>query len=516
MDRSFNLVDQPFVPCSLLDGQLTEMGLRDILVRAHEVAEIRDDSPLVTIALHRLLLALLHRNFGPASLDAWSKLWQAGRFDPQVLESYLEQWRDRFDLCDPKHPFYQWPVMEESKPVPVTRLALVAANNATLFDHRYEAQELPLPPNQTAQLLIAYQAFAVGGGVSKPFNLCHSPLISQGGYLILIVGENLFQTLCLNLLVSTSSTPIPSSASDTPIWERSTLPAPDEKRTVPLGYLDYLTWQSRRVRLLPHEGDQLRFDRMHMLQGMRLTDSFGSSEPMAVYVRNQKDEYRARGFDESRGLWRDSHVLLSGADYQKAPLGVQQVEQLKRRGLLDRKTTFRLAAFGLSTDQAKVHFWRHETMPLPLAYLGDKALLDDLRDALEATEDAGKAVYESIRNLAEIVSTGSQGRPDQDRAKQLAAALYQQGRFWARLEEPFRRLLQELPTGDDDARLKTLEQWRAKVCGIARETFNDLLDGLDLSPRILKGIYSDQWGAQKTLNVALHKILQIGKEPANA
>jgi CRISPR system Cascade subunit CasA len=285
---------------------------------------------------------------------------------------------------------------------------------------------------------------------------------------------------------------------------------------VPQGYQDYLTWQSRRIRLLPNDGQHLSFTSMQMLQGMRLTNSFGSSEPMMAYVKNHKDEYRAKRFDESRSLWRDSHVLLSGVDHQKTPLSIQQAEQLKRRGFLNRTYAFRVAALGLSAEKGRVDFWRHETMPLPLAYLGDKALLDDLRDALEAVEGAGKAVSESIRKLAESVSTGSQGRPDQDRVKQLAKAFYQQSRFWARLENPFRHLLQELPGRDDEARLKTLEQWGSEVCRIARDTFNDIVDSLDASPRILKGVYSDQGGAQKTLNVALHKILQIGKEPAHA
>ena len=38
---SFNLIDQPFIPCVRHDGQTVECGLRDVLVKAHEIAENR-------------------------------------------------------------------------------------------------------------------------------------------------------------------------------------------------------------------------------------------------------------------------------------------------------------------------------------------------------------------------------------------------------------------------------------------------------------------------------------------
>lgn len=58
----FNLVDQSWIPCLLRDGgKPQELSLRDTLIGAHEIRELCDDSPLVTVSLHRLLLAVLHR-----------------------------------------------------------------------------------------------------------------------------------------------------------------------------------------------------------------------------------------------------------------------------------------------------------------------------------------------------------------------------------------------------------------------------------------------------------------------
>ena len=96
MPVSFNLVDKPWLPVVWLDGTAGEVGLRDALVRAHEIRELVDGSPLVTVSLHRLLLAILHRNFGPTSFEAWKALWRQGRWDAEKLDSYFTQWRHRF------------------------------------------------------------------------------------------------------------------------------------------------------------------------------------------------------------------------------------------------------------------------------------------------------------------------------------------------------------------------------------------------------------------------------------
>ena len=100
MCLSFNLIDQPWIPCISQEGQPQDLSLRDVFARAPDLREIRDNSPLVTAALHRFLLAILHRNFGPEDEAAWAKLWKAERFDTPVLDAYFAQWHNRFDLYD--------------------------------------------------------------------------------------------------------------------------------------------------------------------------------------------------------------------------------------------------------------------------------------------------------------------------------------------------------------------------------------------------------------------------------
>ena len=71
------------------DGGRELLGIREVLARAPAVAEVRGDSPLVIAALHRLLLAILHRNFPVEDSGQWAALWARKGWDDAVLDGYL-------------------------------------------------------------------------------------------------------------------------------------------------------------------------------------------------------------------------------------------------------------------------------------------------------------------------------------------------------------------------------------------------------------------------------------------
>ncbi len=305
----FNLVDQPWIPCLLAkDGQLYELGLRDALARAQEIRELADPSPLVAVSLHRLLLAILHRLFGPETFDDWATLWQQRHWNAEHVDSYFEEWRHRFDLFDPERPFYQVPRMPDVGTLPPSVLAQewAAGNNPTLFDHTTDVRPAPMTPAQAARYLVAQQAFAIGGGISRPFNLSNAPLAT--GLSVLAAGANLFETLALNLLEHGTHTPqLGRAEDDLPAWEQNRLPTPRREGTVPRGRVDYLTWQSRRFHLVA-DGDPPRVVGVQRLQNLKL-DS-GTLDPFKPYRADERVGWAPRRLNPSRAVWRDSHALL--------------------------------------------------------------------------------------------------------------------------------------------------------------------------------------------------------------
>ena len=90
MIYSFNLIDKPWIPCLTPDGERVELGLRDMLVQAHKLREIYGDTPLETASLHRLLLAVLHRVFGPKKPSVWKSLWGQERFDGSTTCCFIQ------------------------------------------------------------------------------------------------------------------------------------------------------------------------------------------------------------------------------------------------------------------------------------------------------------------------------------------------------------------------------------------------------------------------------------------
>lgn len=495
MTPYFNLIDEPWIPCLMPDNRFQEFGLQEVLVRAPEIREIFHSSPLVVTAVHRLLLAILHRNFGPESLAAWKELWERGSFDAQVLQQYFDRWRERFFLFHPERPFYQVPKMNDAKVHPVQLLALEAAagNNPTLFDHHFTELPATFSPAKAASYLLARQAYSIGFGKSKPFYFSDSPLIR--GYAIFVLGDNLFQTLVLNLLPVDQDRPLPRRGEDLPSWELPSPPEPDPRGNLITGYISYLTWQSRRIHLIP-EGNPPVVRFCQVQQNWKLPEP-APLDPFKSYRRDEKQGLIPRVLSPERAIWRDCHTLL---ELQGRPEVLASLAQ--KKNALWVKKDFQFSITGLATEggkAAQLILWRFERLPLPLAYLDDKDLLGELRLALEVCERAHDILQGHMKKLAELVlapPTPSQ-KPAADRqeAARLVQSWAPSRRYWARLEAPFRHLMVELPADrveNEDGEVvygsRSLPEWRRTVYQAAQQSFQEVAKGLQNSLRSLKAL----------------------------
>ena len=481
---SFNLIEKPFIPCLRTDGGFTEYGLRDVLVNAHDIAEVRDASPLVTVALHRLLLAILHRGYaGPKDSAARIAIRAAGRFDATRLAAYFEEWKKRFDLFHDTYPFYQRAGFKTAEPSGVNRLAqeLSRGNNAALFDHTTDDPPPALTPARAARAVVAEQSFAVGGGKSDTGSTTHAPLVS--GAVVLIRGGTLFESLWLNLTVFSGKHPVASLGDDAPVWERP--PAdPHSQPARPQGYLDYLTWQSRTLRLHHEtENEKVVVRRVSYAQGRRLEVQAGFYDPMVAYFRSDKDGDRAVRFNEFRDLWRESASLFqfAEADQFRGPTTLHTLSAAELGDVLPRSARYKLAVFGLCTDKAKVNFWRHESLPLPLAYLDKPELVESLKLALKLAEQVGS---EALRKAAWVtvvarLTGDAGGNPDKGRVAALVESFAPERLYWSRLERPYRKLLVELADPAADRAALVADWFFDALCRAAWRAFDGSLGRIE-------------------------------------
>lgn len=512
MKPSFCLISQPWIPCLMPTiGKAQELGLLETLCRAHEISELSDPSPPVTACLYRLLLAILHRNFGPASSHEWKRLWEAGQFDRVRLEAYFDEWRHRFDLFDSERPFYQVAGMDEKLLKSVANLApqCTSGNNAALFDHTLDDTPVSLQLPVAARLLLVQQGFALGGlcgAESGRVSTTAAPLVT--GVVILATGSTLFETLMLNLVIYAPDANRPFTCrDDAPAWEQDQPATPDVRR--PLGYLDYLTWQSRRLWLRPEMGDEndWQVTQAIVTNGREFPkDYFLHEDPMMSYGRREKappdqDPWPALRFREDRALWRDSLALLqSVADQRQRPAVLDHVNNRIEEGMLRREARLDLTAIGLCSNQAKMIFWRHERQPLPLRYLADPALLDHLGQCLAVAEQVASDLQAALWRLAEEMLAPGDRTADKEAVRSAMEAFGTLGDYWSTLEPDFHRLVGDLADRPTEGETISLG-WVSGVCRVARRLLDGTVNGLQPSGRVLRAANS----AQRVLGSRLHK-----------
>ena len=108
MTASFNLLDEPWIRVTRLDGAPDEVSLLTLFREATNIAGIHGEIASQDVAILRLLLAICHRAMdGPEDLDTWREYWEEPERLGRDVIDYLECYRERFDLRDPDRPFFQ-------------------------------------------------------------------------------------------------------------------------------------------------------------------------------------------------------------------------------------------------------------------------------------------------------------------------------------------------------------------------------------------------------------------------
>ncbi len=514
---SFNLIDEPWLPSVREDGETAVYNLRHILNHAHHIQALVGDSPLETAVLHRLLITILHAALqGPRHYDQWDDWWRSPTFDLAKVNAYLDKWHHRFDLFAEERPFYQYP---DERVTPNSILNLnhdrASGNNATLFDHHTDAEGETLTPAQAARALITFQHFGLAGPCNPKYKLYFTDGTCGGGIIFLIEGDNLKETLLLNLqryekIPSPIQDDVPTWALDDPFLL---------ERELPFGYLDYLTWQNRRILLLPEQAatGETVVRQITMAPGLRLAGS--QLDPMKHYRADDKLGHVAMSLSENKVLWRDSSVLftfhpqIEGND--RPPTTFAWLSRLVSEHILPATKTYRIVALAMAKNQAKVSFFREERLPLPLAFLKNTDLVAHLTSGLKQTKTVANDLEFAARIVGMIIhlkKLEEDGKPQTEWETWKGLNSNQKGDinnwvkhsnimgdFWSQLDLPFQTFVEGLPQDKWSA----TAVWQQKVRRTAQNAFNNLSHYTNLDPIARKALVS----GNGYLNGRLHKAL---------
>ena len=508
---SFNLVDEPWIPCLSLEGGMVDLNLREVLAQAHDLSDIACQSPLQMVAIYRLLLAILHDNFGPKEMDDWQRLWDAKSLDMEKLGNYLGERRDRFDLFGDGRRFYQ---DDDGRVQPKSAVSLKYGTgflHNPLFDHDNELTGITLTPPEAARLLLAVQQFGFGGlsGIEQK----HTDAPCAKGVIFIVQGRSLKETLLLNLIRYPYDLYFYEDDgyfTDKPAWqEENPFALEVERNNKPFGYLDYLTWQNRRIWLYPEQTEegQVVVREWKVGPGLRLADDI--KDPMKHYRASQQHGFLVEQFDQNRKLWRNSYAYFAlhktGEGSDHPPRSFDWLRVLAREGKIPLDSTYRCKALGLAKDRGKALIAPlPEQFPLPLKYLQDEKLREHLQDALQRTERTANALLKALRisgmylylekpddynwKLARINKNAKKSIPDfaRDQIENWRQHSGAERYFWAELDPHFEKFA--LGLADEKQQQAASAEWCERVRDAAQSAFRNALQSTGDVPRAYKAL----------------------------
>jgi len=484
MTASFNLLDEPWIRVTRLDGAPDEVSLLSLFREATDIAGIHGEIASQDTAVLRLLLAICHRAMdGPEDLDVWEEYWR----DPGSLGrdavDHLERHRERFDLRDPDRPFFQVAGIRAASGKLWGLKSLIAdvPNNNPLFTTRIAEGLESIGWAEAARWLVHVHAFDPAGIRSGAVG---DPLAKKGrsfpigtgwaGQIgtVTVMGENLERTLLLNTVVCGELDGLNGvdPASDLAPWEREPDGPARTPAREPLGPVDCYTWQTRRVLL---HGDDDGVTGLFLGNGDRATpQNRFLVEPMTAWRYSEPQSRKLKApvympckLSKDRAFWRGLSTLVAQLSPPITVKGAGEVTPYRSpgvvsfyRGLMYHEIVpasglIPLHAVGIEygPQESTVAELVDDVLSLPAGLLGQKneRLLAVVRDAMGKTRQVADALW----GLARDLDRARGGSPDtgKDAGRRAAAAFYQV------IDEHFPRWLASLDQEDPD---RAHARWR--------------------------------------------------------
>jgi CRISPR system Cascade subunit CasA len=476
--KSFNLIHEKWIPCFLLNGKYEDLSLNDIFRNATKIKEIESGSPLVNISLYRFLLAILHRNFGPSDIDEWIELWEKEEFDFDKTQKYLLKFENRFDLFDKEHPFYQSNNINGSKKEDIYSLFLEYSygNNNAFFDHSHEKNEKYFDFKDCAIALITSQNY--GRKVEM------SGIINYGnlydGTSIIMDGNNLKDILVLNMMF------YDISEDDIPIWEKDN--ENYEDKIYYDGYLDYLTYQNRFIKLIENEGNSI--SKIFIKQNKLIVEN-KDLDPFFSYKKiktnDQKDEIVRYNIKKDVSSWRDYNSIFGIRELTIKPKIIKQISEIiaKYRKISSNKKIkddifYKTSIFGISHEsgigKSKINIWRQEKLPISFSIIENEILRDCINNIIDYSEKIENILHGSIRYFSSMVVK-------KDNVKSFTNSIYKVEFYWHSLEIKFYEILIKL---SEENKIDIINEWQSFVMKIAKESLELSIKDMDYSAKYLK------------------------------
>ncbi|MHC5906408.1 type I-E CRISPR-associated protein Cse1/CasA [Streptomyces sp. S6] len=341
---SHNLFEEPWVPVRWLPTAPAphpdRLGLRDLLLRAHDIETLAIADPPAHSALLRVLYALTARvtaldEDGPG--DWGDRRWdihKAGHLPDEKVEEYVVRFRHRFFLYDPGggRPWMQDARLatqcDADKTAGVNKLIVTrpAGNTHAWFRHGSDARpDLPTVSEAVLNLLVWHYYGPSGRCSAREVNGVKTASATAGPLRTALSyhpeGRNLFETLLAGLVKPARTV---RRESDLCPWEWERLRDPDGSLPNPDGPCARLTACSQHALLLVADEDDPGLVRDAYITWAYRSGRIQRDDDYLIWQVSQQGNRYPRPADSRRALWRDLDALLL-----KEPPGVAQPQRPK-------------------------------------------------------------------------------------------------------------------------------------------------------------------------------------------
>lgn len=584
----YNLLDEPWISVVTDKGTTKSVGLKEFFRDAHKFIALAGDMPTQDFAVMRFLLAILHTVFSrydaagkayemleindrmqqvekvaeedqedyhDALMKTWQDLWNDGKF-PDIVNEYLEAWKDRFYLFDDKYPFYQ--VTEElfkdaclyankkgseengnkeytNKNEPtsidfktINRLISETGDKTAIFSMK-KGKEGELTNAQLTRWIIHYMGYSTTPDKTKFKSFDKITDIKKydapKGWLYSIGGlhyetDNLFKTLLLNFIIEHPREAYKYQI-QTPAWELE--PKENIKFYLKDGLIDNLarlyTDYSRAMKISykkDKKGKKGKKDEsvkghgcLKIVQLPILNKKNNLLECMTIW-NNEKKEKVAQENKPYESLWRNFGMIYCKSNDYENPEIVNWLNDITKYIIKDADADkIRLVAQGFESDRTasnSIKSEMHDELYLNLNITKDNSKSDcwiiRIRDIVDTTKEFIGNEYEKfITGLVELQILNSKSGKDKKKKgeeKKNKKKKYMESIYY-RIDKPFKSWMCSIKF--DENKDEKEKQWLK----IFKDIISDEIDEIccNLSNRFYIGREIEEKNKKRYVNIEI-------------
>ncbi|RKX40669.1 MAG: type I-E CRISPR-associated protein Cse1/CasA [Verrucomicrobia bacterium] len=451
-----NLIADPWIPVLFENGEAKLIGLEQFYRESETIRDLNVNPPQ-RIALMRLLLCITQAALdGPENEEEWKTC--RNRIIPKSLD-YLSTRNDKFELYGDQ-PFLQVKALKAINNAVIDKLdfGLAAGNNATLFDHEAIKEGRGHIDAWKILMLLTYQCFSPGGKIgqtewsralSLPKNGTseHSPCLESSPIHLILRGENVLQTISLNLLTKKQVKELPNSTWGVPIWDAFPEKQNDENahQTV-RSYLGRLIPLSRGILIAKGESQ------MTLVNGLAYPKLPEGREPMlCVVIKGAGKQQRVGYVNLSlvRHVWRELGSLLcvGTTSNENGALALKNCANISG-AVVDFWTG------GLVADKGKILDTAEWNFSIPLSMLGE-AEMKKYSDGVALANAGEWGLKSAVKSYSKNLKSESGGYSRK-------AMVH----YWSRLDSSYQMLVDIASNGE-----RNLDDWRALLRRAMHDAF---------------------------------------------